>query len=292
MQMWYCEFVLKWKRSHFRSTCVTQKRLCLSSLIYSSADHPFLWVTPRKQSYPPFPACLIFSFFLTLEFPFQAFTVTWVVPDDCTADGPTPWFHQLFTSLLGDNSHCTHFDPIPSALSPLESVFNTENTSIQARVFGFSGSQGRLQLFWIMVLHQPFSKDVSNRAADLPDQSPSTTAHIAKSFNGFIIFEWGFDPVHANICCGFLLVVKVGIVNLFTGVGWMFLLSKMQLDTYLLGKLASVPSHDCGSRRHEKTNLRHILLFLLCTLNNTSFFFRLIYIILNFRVIQPYVITC
>ena len=109
MQIWYCEFVLKWKRSHFRSTCVTQKRLCLSSLIYSSADHPFLWVTPRKQSYPPFPACLIFSFFLTLEFPFQAFTVTWVVPDDCTADGPTPWFHQLFISLLGGNSHCTHF---------------------------------------------------------------------------------------------------------------------------------------------------------------------------------------
>lgn len=115
---------------------------------------------------------------------------------------------------------------------------------------------------------------------------------ISQSFNGFIIFEWGFDPVHANICCGFLLVVKVGIVNLFTGVGWMFLLSKRQLDTYLLGKLASVPSHDCGSRRHEQTNLRHILLFLLCTLNNTSFFFRLIYIILNFRVMQPYVITC
>ena len=173
------------------------------------------------------------------------------------------------------------------------SVFNRENTSIQARVFGFSGSkQGRLQLFRITVLDQPFSKDVSNRTADLPDQSPSTTAHIAKSFNGFIILEWGFDPVHATFCCGFLLVVKVGIVNLFTGVGWMILLSKRQLDTYLLGKLASVPSHDCGSRRHEQTNLRHILLFLLCTLNNMSFCFRLIYIILNFRVMQPYVITC
>ena len=29
---WYSQFILKWKSSHFRLTCVAQKRLCLSSL--------------------------------------------------------------------------------------------------------------------------------------------------------------------------------------------------------------------------------------------------------------------
>ena len=28
-----CQFIVKWKRSHFRSTCDAQKRLCLSSLL-------------------------------------------------------------------------------------------------------------------------------------------------------------------------------------------------------------------------------------------------------------------
>ena len=27
--IWYCQFILQWKRPHFRLTCVTHKRLCL-----------------------------------------------------------------------------------------------------------------------------------------------------------------------------------------------------------------------------------------------------------------------